>query len=237
MAIVIAHLLAAYAVVAAPGLGYILYRRAHERMLAGDPLAKIKLHRAILIEQVLTTAIVITLWLAGGIPAARLGLGAPRSWWWSVGLSCVLGTLLVWRSISLRPKAQKILDQVKDRAGALLPRTPAEARWFSVISVGAGISEELAYRGFLFYYLTLWFPHINRLESALATSLIFGVGHLYQGWKGIVGTGIAGLFLAGLYLLSGNLLLPIVVHAVADLQSVIILGGQPTSGTATEQAA
>jgi hypothetical protein len=37
-------------------------------------------------------------------------------------------------------------------------------------------------------------------------------------------------------LLSGNLLLPIVVHAVADLQSVIILGGQPTSGTATEQA-
>src|ERR1700679_1235628 len=110
-------------------------------MLAGDPLAKIKLHRAILIEQVLTTAIVITLWLAGGIPAARLGLGAPRSWWWSVGLSCVLGTLVVGRSPPPRPKAKKTPDRGKDLAGALLPRPPAEARWFSVISVGAGISE------------------------------------------------------------------------------------------------
>jgi membrane protease YdiL (CAAX protease family) len=237
MAVLLAHLLAVYVVVAAPGLGRILYRRAQQRMLAGDPMAKIRLYRSIFIEQIVTTAVVLGFWLWGRIPAAGLGLGAPRSWWLSLGLSAALGGLMIWRSVHLRPRAQKIRDRFNDRVGALLPDTPAEARWFSVISVGAGISEELVYRGFLFYYLALWFPHINRLESALVTSLIFGVGHLYQGWKGILSTGIAGLFLAGLYLLSGNLLLPIVVHAVGDLQAVILLGGQPASGTATEQAA
>jgi uncharacterized protein len=84
------------------------------------------------------------------------------------------------------------------------------------------ISEELLYRGFLFCYLALWFPHINRLECALVSSLIFGMGHLYQGWKGILSTGLGGLVLAGFYVLTGNLLLPMVVHAATNLRALLI---------------
>jgi membrane protease YdiL (CAAX protease family) len=138
-------------------------------------------------------------------------------------LAVVLGGLLVWSGIRLRPKAQKIRERYRDRAEAILPDTTQERSWFGAISVGAGISEELLFRGFLFYYLALWLPHINKLECVLVTSLIFGLGHLYQGWKGVVGTGVGGLLLAGLYVLSGNLLLPMVFHAVADLRVLMIL--------------
>jgi membrane protease YdiL (CAAX protease family) len=123
---------------------------------------------------------------------------------------------------------------VKGSVDALLPDTPEERRWLAAVSVGAGISEELLFRGFLFYYLTLWFPHIHSLECALVTSLIFGIGHLYQGWKGIVSTGLVGLVMAGLYALTGNLLVPMFVHAATDLRALLIFwnGSSQPAGTA-----
>jgi uncharacterized protein len=220
--IVVLHLVAVYAVVAAPWLSYVVYQKARRRMQAGDPLARIKLYRVIVADQVISTGVLLWIWLSGGISGARLGLGAPRSWWLSAGLALALGGFLVWRSIRLRPKAEKIREKLKGRAEALIPATFAEGRWFAAVSVGAGISEELIFRGFLFYYLSFWFPHVNSLECVLITSVFFGVGHLYQGWKGVLSTGLAGLILAVFYVLSGNLLLPMVVHAVVDLQGAFL---------------
>jgi uncharacterized protein len=237
MTLLFSHALAAFTIAAAPWLGRALYQRTVKRIEAGDPLAKIRMYRAILISQIVTTAVVLVLWMFRGIPSTRLGLGAPRSWWLSEGLAIVLGVLLVWSAVKLRRKSDKLRERLK-RVDAILPATIAESRWFTAISIGAGIDEELIFRGFLFYYFTLWFPHINSFENALLTSAIFGLGHLYQGWRGILSTTVAGLILAGLFLLSGNLLLPMVVHALGDLRAVIIFWPKTqSSGNEAVQAA
>ncbi|MGA8271760.1 MAG: CPBP family intramembrane glutamic endopeptidase, partial [Candidatus Sulfotelmatobacter sp.] len=59
---------------------------------------------------------------------------------------------------------------------------------------------------------------------------------LYQGWKGILSTGLVGLILAGLYVLTGNLLVPMVVHATADLRAALIFWKAPEQQKAVEAA-
>ena len=62
-----------------------LVSAGRKRVDAGDPLAKVRLYRELIIEQIVTTALICTLCLLG-IPGARLGLGAPHSWWLTAGL-------------------------------------------------------------------------------------------------------------------------------------------------------
>lgn len=222
LAVLVAHLLAAAMVLIAPWLGHLQYQRARKRFQAGNSRARVRLYRQVLLEQVVVTATVCGLWLFGGIPGARLGICAPRPWWLTAGLGTVLVGFLVRAALRARPKAQKLRAKLDEKVGVLLPDSLQEQRWFAAISVGAGISEELACRGFLIYYLGLYLPRLNSIEIALLTSVVFGLGHLYQGWRGILKTGTGGMILAGLYLLSGSLLLPMAVHAALDLQVSII---------------
>ena len=136
-------------------------------------------------------------------------------------LAAILG-FLVWSSLRLRPKAEKIRKKVQDGVGALLPDSPQERSWWGAVSVGAGVSEELVFRGFLLYYFSLYVPQINAVERVLLVSLAFGMAHIYQGWKPAVGTGVLGLVLAGLYLISGSLLLPVLVHAAVDWRVLLM---------------
>lgn len=223
MTLVAIHLLAVYAIVAAPWLGRVLFEKARRCIEAGDSMAKVRLYWRIMLEQAITTAFVLWLCFSGALPFVSIGLGAPRSPWLSAALAVALCVSLLWSGIRLQTKAQKIREKVKGRGVSLLiPNRIQEQRWMAAASIGAGISEELVFRGFLFWYLALWFPHIHSLESVLLTSLIFGMGHLYQGWKGILSTGLVGLVFAGLYVVTGNLLVPIAVHAATDLRAVLI---------------
>ena len=223
MAIALTHLLAIYIVLVAPWLSRVLFERARKRVEAGDRLAKVRLYRPIVIDQIGSTALVVWLCFSGAIQFTKLGLGAPHSWPLSAGLAIALGGLLLWSGMRLQPKAQKIREKVKGHGiDLLIPNTMQEQRWMAAVSVGAGINEELIFRGFLFYYLALWFPHINVLECVLLTSLFFGTGHLYQGWKGVLSTGLVGLVFAFLYVLTGNLFAPMVLHAATDLRGLLI---------------
>jgi membrane protease YdiL (CAAX protease family) len=51
----------------------------------------------------------------------------------------------------------------------------------------------------------------------LLAAAIFGLGHAYQGPKGILKTGLVGLVLGGLFALTGSLWAPMLVHVVMDL--------------------
>jgi len=215
---ILVPLLAIYTILAAP-LGY---RNMHRLRQAGDILAKVRLYRQILVKQAVTSSVVCWLWLFGGIPGKLLGICAPRSGWLSAGSAVAIVGLLLWSAIRLRPKAKEFREKLQHRSGPLLPESLAEMRWFAAISIGGGISEELVYRGFGFYYLSISVPHAGTLEKVLLTSLIFGTGHLYQGRWGVAGTTVSGLMLAGFYLLSGSLLLPMVIHALGNLRAVLV---------------
>ncbi|ASG20597.1 hypothetical protein Y958_07090 [Nitrospirillum viridazoti CBAmc] len=56
-----------------------------------------------------------------------------------------------------------------------------------------------------------------------ASALVFGLAHLYLGWRGGAATTIAGMFLSLVYLAAGNLLVPIAVHLATDWVGLLVL--------------
>ena len=105
----------------------------------------------------------------------------------------------------------------------MLPVSDAERRWWWLVSITAGVCEELIFRGYLirFFHGQLDGALSLSLTAAwLLSSLAFGFGHVYQGAAGIVSTTIGGLLLGLLAILTGNLILPILLHVLLDLQTL-----------------
>jgi membrane protease YdiL (CAAX protease family) len=113
----------------------------------------------------------------------------------------------------------------------LLPRTRQEKLVFSVLSLAAGVGEELAYRG---YAITLLAPQVGVWGSVVLTSTVFGLLHAYQGWLGTARTALMGGVLAWGFIASGSVWPAIVAHTAIDLVAGIVLGEKllPPSGPA-----
>jgi len=234
MTVVLAHLLAAYVVLAAPWMGCLWYQKARKRIANGIPDAKVQLYRSIVGEQIITAGVVLALWRIGRVPAASLGLIAPRSWAWSIAAVLAIVGALAWSSLRLRPKAEKVRKRLQDSVGVLLPNSRQERSWWGALSLGAGVSEELVFRGFLLYYVSTYLPQLNTAEGVLLTSLVFGLAHIYQGWQGVVSAGVLGFVFAGFYWMTGSLLLPIVIHAAVDSRMLLMLPAEPSPRLAAE---
>jgi len=104
-----------------------------------------------------------------------------------------------------------------------LPVTPQERRWWLLVSLTAGICEELLFRGYLLQLLNGRMAGGVALQLTAAwllSSAAFGFGHFYQGIKGALGAAFGGAVLGLLAILTGNLLLPIVVHALVDASAL-----------------
>jgi membrane protease YdiL (CAAX protease family) len=226
VAAMLGHLLAVYAILGAPWLGRWWYEKARKKVAAGLPNAKVDLYRQLVVEQIVGTSLVVAIWKLGAIPVSALGLVAPRHWGWNLAATFIIVGALFRSSLKLRSKADKVRKKLEELVGALMPDTQRERMWFGGVSVGAGISEELVFRGFLLYYFGQYVPQMNTLEKVLVISLFFGLAHLYQGWQGMLGTGIVGLAMGGFYVATGSLLMPMVVHAAIDWRMLLMLPPQ-----------
>jgi membrane protease YdiL (CAAX protease family) len=90
----------------------------------------------------------------------------------------------------------------------------------------AALGEELVYRGYI----------LNRaadlgsgspgawIVGLVLVSVLFGLGHLYQGATGVADTTITGLILGGLYLAyDRNLWVPILTHGLSDTIALLLV--------------
>jgi membrane protease YdiL (CAAX protease family) len=173
----------------------------------------------------IVTALVVVSWSAAGRGAIAPGaVFSGDAWGWGgmIGAVLMAGALVVQFLVTRR--SPEHLEQAREQMGELsmiAPRNPREFRTWNVVSVSAGICEEILYRGVLMVVLTAWTgPWI-----ALAlSSLVFGLGHAYQGPTGVIRTGAVGLALGLLVLLTGSLLPAMLVHTVLDITSGRLLG-------------
>jgi len=117
----------------------------------------------------------------------------------------------------LRPKAKVVT--IGD-IGAILPRNGREIGWGALISLNAGISEELCFRVAVPFSLTMVLG--NALFAFVMSTVLFGLLHRYQGIIGIVFTTLIGGVLAIQYLATGNLLLVMVMHAGFNLMAMVV---------------
>ena len=97
----------------------------------------------------------------------------------------------------------------------LLPRTALEKVFWIALSISAGVAEELCFRGFVITRLTILTGSI--WPGVLIGSLSFGLGHLYQGWAGVVIIGIYGVLFSLLFVARGSLVPCIIAHMLQDI--------------------
>jgi len=217
------HLLVFVLAAWVPIQGALFYRRLMRAVMSGVPGARMRAYRRTLIWEWSLVGVLLVGWFAAGRSPGELGLGLSLGWggWGAlVGIAVTIAacTFLV-RQTAMVEEDEAVQEQLRETMQHLRPLVPAnrrEMRRFVALSITAGICEELLYRGFLLWYTS----QITVLPVAVLTSaFIFGAGHVYQGGKGIVRTGIFGLVATGLYLLTESLWAPMVLHAVLDVTS------------------
>ena len=91
----------------------------------------------------------------------------------------------------------------------------------SVLVVVVAVAEETIFRG----YLILRFTEIggNRAVAVLLSSVVFALGHGYEGTAGVATVGVMGLLLALVYVWRQSLVAPIVMHCVQDFVGIVVL--------------
>jgi CAAX protease family protein len=82
----------------------------------------------------------------------------------------------------------------------------------AIVSILAGICEEVLFRGALQAGLS---GKIGTAWSLIVASVAFGIGHPVSRQYVLAAT-VVGFFLGGLFIVRGNLLAPIVAHALYD---------------------
>jgi membrane protease YdiL (CAAX protease family) len=98
--------------------------------------------------------------------------------------------------------------------------------WLVISWTLAAFMEEMVYRG----WLTARIAELAGLSRAawvigiLATSVLFGLAHLYQGTSGVITTGLSGLLFGAAYLTSGrNLWVAILAHGLTDTIGFVMI--------------
>lgn len=128
-----------------------------------------------------------------------------------------IGIALAWMAIA--PLVVRLLGP--DHWGSflnLLPQGKREMALWVAMSLTAGFSEELIFRGYLQ-------QQVMRLTggtviAVLAQGVLFGLSHGYQGLKNMVLISVIGLLYGALTLWRKSLLPGMLAHAAMDIASV-----------------
>jgi len=208
-----------------PLLGVRDYRLLLRRTNEGVADARVKFYKGVLVFHWPLTIGLLAWWLLSGNSLESVGLipAADGRHWITIGVGVlVILVQVIYLEIVSRnaDKLTEVKNQIGDLAN-LAPQTPREDRLFDMVSITAGVCEEILYRGLLLATLV---SLVGTWPAVAITSLIFGLGHAYQGISGIAKTGMVGLVLALFTVFSGSLYIAIVLHAVIDLTSGRIMG-------------
>ncbi len=89
-----------------------------------------------------------------------------------------------------------------------------------VLVIIVALVEETIFRG----YLLLRFQggHLRPLAAAMFSSVIFSLGHGYEGTAGIVTVVYMGLTFALIYLWRGSLVTPVILHFLQDFSGIVL---------------
>ena len=104
--------------------------------------------------------------------------------------------------------------------GYLVPRNGIEHAFALVLLLVVAVAEETVFRG----YLIRRFSQVtaSRTVAVVLSSVVFALGHGYQGSLGIIAVGAIGLAFAIVYLKRGSLVAPVVMHFIQNFIGLIV---------------
>jgi membrane protease YdiL (CAAX protease family) len=102
----------------------------------------------------------------------------------------------------------------------LLPTTGTERIFWIILSITAGVVEETVLRGYLITRLQIFGKTTKWLLPGIISSVIFGIGHTYQGLGGFILLSIFGGMFAILYWKTRSLWPAIIAHTFQDISAL-----------------
>jgi membrane protease YdiL (CAAX protease family) len=197
-----------------------------KRLLAQPALTtsqRLSLYASTIAFQWVIVAIVAWRAFSRHLTPEELGLTVSAPWR-TVLIAVILTALLCvnqWASL------RRIARLPEDQHGfmfrfteKIMPHNSPETLVFTALACTAGMSEEFLYRGFIFAAFVRAFansPFPTLFAAVLVSSALFAIGHLYQGWRGIITTLVVAFLFSGVRIWSGNLVPPTAAHIAVDL--------------------
>lgn len=210
-----------------PTTGYIQNKRFKNNFPTTN-YNKVEWYKASIIWSWIPSLIIIPILLLSGhslkelgfvLPSAHINNTPPTLFYIALCMSALYFAYNMYCMVSFRISesvrahhSQKISYLIK----SILPVTAKEKQMWVLLSITAGITEEILYRGYLFFVLFLMFGKIHPALVIGASSLLFAIGHIYQG-KEVIKPALAGLFLCLIFYFTGSLYVVIILHIFQDL--------------------
>ncbi|MFN7253176.1 MAG: CPBP family intramembrane glutamic endopeptidase [Anaerobacillus sp.] len=222
-----------FALLYEPIIGYFDFRKFKVNV-RGNENARLKFYQNTIIGLWIPTLFILLLVIFTELTLKDIGLSAPQINTDTLGVWVTYGALalvaiyfvgILYYSVGYHfsDKIKAKLTQVNQKEwenvsfSEILPVTDKEKRVWNYVSLTAGITEEIIYRGFLIFALGYLFPDVSIWFVIVFSSLLFGLAHTYQGFvSGVLRTTVFGLIFSILYIGIGSILPLIVFHFLID---------------------
>lgn len=151
-----------------------------------------------------------------------VGLRKPVNWWMTIVLAIVAGVFLqVMSEFAIEPLLVWLTGKQPDLSdfASLRHNLPGTLMLLAMVWTLAAFGEEMGYRGYILDRAAALGSYSSAayLGGIFAVSVLFGIGHYYQGISGVIGSAISGFYFGTLYLVSHrNLWLPVLAHGISD---------------------
>ena len=176
---------------------------------------------------------VLLLWLRG--EGRAVGLGFRPGWARLALLGLVAGAAWQYLSLyALEPLIARVTGTLPDVS--IFSALKGDRHFFEVSLLiswtVAAVGEEVVYRGYLMRRIAQRLGGSSRawVVALFLISVLFGLGHRYQGLSGALSSGLSGLVFGVLYLATGrSLWAPIMAHGANDTVgfALLFLGKYP----------
>lgn len=192
--------------------------RKTQAYLQDNPQLLIQTYKSILVMQwgmCLPVVIILALQKDGLVSTGLHFLTNPLSI-----LGLVAGTVAGYQLVRLLPYPKKRLIKAKKRLKDVMyivPKNEPEYKWSVILSITAGICEEILFRG-LFYEFLL--PYMTPVYAILLVNIMFGLGHAGTKFKNMIQTMGLGLLWSITYYFTDSLWAPILMHILVDFYSL-----------------
>jgi uncharacterized protein len=201
---------------------WVFYGLLHSRVLASVMPRWISYVSTIVLECLLVGTTIAGLYQRRRFIASIIGTMTPRGVLLDVAqgfLIYLLGAatmIAIW--LVLKPFH---LSYQREAVQAMAPHSRLELGIFTLLSVAAGTCEEFVFRGYLLRQFQRWWG--STAVAVVASSVVFGCLHLYEGVGAVVGICGLGTVYAIVAVRRGNLRSVMVAHFLQDALTGLIL--------------
>lgn len=195
--------------------------KTRARLASNEPGIRGKLYRETIAMLWIVTLPILVIWAVSQRSWPELGLGFGTGWqvWAGWGLAALPAIFFIgqFAMIASSTSAREQINAQLDRnipLSRFLPHTKSEYRTFRLAGITAGITEEIIFRGYLIWALSLFTP---LWAAAIISLIVFTVLHLYQGAQQLPFVFVTGAWFTLIVIVSGSLWPAIALHIFIDV--------------------